>query len=163
MDLISSIIVQQPGYTPDSDTAITTTNAGLASINDRASAARADRIAAEQRWRSIQNQPAAQLPEVQNNPVLQALVTERTAKQTELTRLQQRYDDNFPQVVDVKAEIETLNQQINRASADIKATVRNSYIVARNQEQALRAELGAAAGAGAGAEYEGEGAGAGAE
>lgn len=140
----SSIIVQQPGATEDGQAATTITNARLANINERASSARADRIAAEQRWRAIQNLPAAQLPEVQNNIVLQGLITDRTAKQAELSRLQQRYTDAFPKVVDVKSEIAILDGQINKASADIKATVRNDYLVARGQERALQAELAAA-------------------
>lgn len=136
-----SIIVQQPGNYGESENAVTVTNARLSSINERVSEARANRIATEQRWRAIRNLPAAQLPEVQNNPVLQGLVSDRTGKEAELGRLRERYDDQFPKVVDVKAEIAALDKQIEKASADIKATVRNDYLVARNQEQALQAEL----------------------
>ena len=137
----SSIIIQTPGLQDDSQGAITITNARLSNINERVSNARADRIAAEQRWQAIRNLPAAQLPEVQNNPVLQGLVTDRTAKQAELSSLQQRYTDDFPKVIDIKAEIATLDTQINKASADIKATVRNNYLVALSQEKALQSEL----------------------
>lgn len=140
----SSIVVQQPAASEDGVGAVTITNARLSNINARFSAARADRIAAEQRWRATRNLPASQLPEVQNNSVLQNLVMQRSQKQAELIALQQRYADNFPQVVDVRSQIAALDNQINRASADIKATIRNDYIVARNQEQALQAELGAA-------------------
>ena len=140
----SSIVVQQPAASEDGVGAVTITNARLSNINERFSAARADRIAAEQRWRATRNLPASQLPEVQNNSVLQNLVMQRSQKQAELIALQQRYADNFPQVVDVRSQIAALDNQINRASADIKATIRNDYIVARNQEQALQAELGAA-------------------
>lgn len=119
----------------------TLTGTNLASINDRVSKARAARIDAEQRWRSIQNLPAAQLPEVQSNPVLQGLVSERMAKQTELVDLRQRYDDNFPQITNLLAQIKVLDEQIVTSSSDIKATVRNLYTVARNQEEALEKEL----------------------
>jgi len=124
----------------------TLTTANLASINQRVAEARAARIAAEQRWRSIQNAPATQLPEVQNNPVLQSLVSERTAKQTELIELRQRYDDDFPQIANLLAQIQVLEGQIERSGADIKAAVRNEFVVARNQEQALESELNALTG-----------------
>ncbi|MEM6475496.1 MAG: polysaccharide biosynthesis tyrosine autokinase [Pseudomonadota bacterium] len=141
----SGIVVQQ-SMGEESDTAITLTTANLASINQRVSEARARRIEAEQRWRSIQNLPAGQLPEVQGNPVLQKLVSDRALLQTELSELRQRYNDEFPAIVNVKEQISILDQQITRTTADIKATVRNAYVVARNQEQALQGELGSVKG-----------------
>ncbi|MEP0189043.1 MAG: polysaccharide biosynthesis tyrosine autokinase [Erythrobacter sp.] len=142
----SGIIVQQSSTSEDVTGAITVTTANLAAINQRFSGARAERIAAEQRWRAIQNLPAAQLPEVQANPVLQNLVNERTKLQTELTELRQRYNDDFPAVKNANDQIAILNTQINKSSADIKATVRNAYTVALNQEKALEAELGSVKG-----------------
>ncbi|QUL37674.1 polysaccharide biosynthesis tyrosine autokinase [Erythrobacter sp. JK5] len=136
----SGIIVQQ-GVGSEEGGTVTLTGANLTNINQRVSDARAKRIDAEQRWRAIQNLPAAQLPEVQSNAVLQGLVNQRTGLQTELIELRQRYNDEFPQIVNVKAQIATLDRQIQQSSADIKATVRNEYTVARNQEQALEREL----------------------
>ncbi|AWW72901.1 exopolysaccharide biosynthesis protein [Erythrobacter sp. KY5] len=137
-------IVVQPVTSADGLTQSnsTLTNVNLASINQRFADARAARIAAEQKWRSMEGLPAAQLPEVQNNPVLQGLITNRTGKLAELAELRQRYSDEFPQIQNLIAQIEILDAQIERSSADIKSTVRNAYIVARNQEQALQAELG---------------------
>jgi capsular exopolysaccharide synthesis family protein len=137
----SGIIVQQ-GSGEDVQSATTLTTANLVSINQRVSEARAKRIETEQRWRSIQDLPADQLPEVQSNPVLQQLVADRTELETKLSELRQRYNDEFPQIVNIKEQIDILDRQINRTSDSIKATVRNAYIVARNQEQALEAELG---------------------
>ena len=141
-----SAIFVQPGQTEDDQTAPTLTTSSLASINQRAATATAERIAAEQRWRSIQNLPASQLPEAQSSPVLQGLVTDRTLKAAQLADLRQRYDDRFPQIANLRAQIEALDQQIGRTSADIKAAVRNQYVVALNQEQALKREVGAVTG-----------------
>jgi len=139
----SGIIVQAaPGEAEDGGSSnMTLRGANLANMNQRVTDARAARIAAEQRWRSIEKLPAAQLPEVQNNPVLLGLVSDRTAKLAQLADLRQRYNDDFPQVKNLQAQIAILNEQINRSSADIKATVRNEYIVARNRETALEADL----------------------
>lgn len=141
----SGIVVQQSAG-ENAEGGVTLTTANLASINQRVSDARAARIEAEQRWRSFENLPADQLPEVQGNPVLQKLASDRTLLETKLSELRQRYNDDFPQIVNVKEQIAILDRQINRTTGDIKATVRNAYIVARNQEQALQNELGSVKG-----------------
>jgi len=138
----SGIIVQPVTAQDGTVSSSTLTNSSLTNISERFAEARAARIAAEQKWRAVQDLPAAQLPEVQNNAVLQSLVTERTGKLTQLAELRQRYNDQFPQIVDLLAQIEILDAQIERSSADIKATIRNEFVVARNQEQALQGELG---------------------
>ncbi|MDY7098700.1 MAG: polysaccharide biosynthesis tyrosine autokinase [Pseudomonadota bacterium] len=124
----------------------TLTSANLANINQRVANAKAARIEAEQRWRSIQNLPASQLPEVQGNAVLQSLVSERSSKQARLVELRQRYNDQFPEIQNLLTQIGTLDRQIESTSSDVKATVRNDFIVARNQEQALERELAALTG-----------------
>lgn len=139
----SGIIVQSvPGAEEGSGATTTLTSTNLANINQRTADARAARIAAEQRWRSIQNLPAAQLPEVQSNAVLQNLISDRTGKMAQLAELRQRYNDDFPQITTLLTQVEMLDRQIDRISGDIKATVRNEYNVALNQERALAAELG---------------------
>ncbi|MEM1050698.1 MAG: polysaccharide biosynthesis tyrosine autokinase [Pseudomonadota bacterium] len=133
-------IIVQPGEA-DGAAPTTLTSTNLASANSRFSAARAERIAAEQKWRAIENAPAGQLPAVQTNPVLQGLVSDKIAKEGELIELRQRYNDEFPQIQNLLKQIAILDRQIDERGAAIKASIRNDYIVARNQEQALQAEL----------------------
>lgn len=125
----------------DGETGQTITGANLSSINQTVAAARANRIAAEQKWRSVANTPAAQLPEVLNNPAITTLVTQRAALQGELTNLRQRYNEQFPEIVDVKARIDLIDRQIEQTGQNIKATIRSEYIIAQNQENALAGEL----------------------
>lgn len=136
----TGIIVDQT-VAVDGGATVTLNTANLSGINERVAAARAARIAAEQRWKSYQNLPAEQLPEVQNSVVLQGLVSDRTQKRVELADLRQRYNDDFPQIRNLLAQLAIIDTQIDRSSSDIKSQVRNEYIVARNQEQALEAEL----------------------
>jgi capsular exopolysaccharide synthesis family protein len=138
----SGIIAQPDTGSEGGSGNATLTTANLVNINQRVTDARAARIDAEQRWRSIQNLPASQLPEVQSSPVLSGMVSERTSKLAQLAELSQRYNEDFPQIQNLKAQIGILDEQINRASADIKAAVRNEYTVARNRELALEGELG---------------------
>ncbi|MFB0612083.1 GumC family protein [Aurantiacibacter poecillastricola] len=142
----NGIITQPVTGVEDDLTSMTLTGANLADINSRVAAARAQRIEAEQRWRSIENLPAAQLAEAQNNSLLQGLISERTNKRTELDQLRQRLLDGHPEIVGVLQQIETLDSQINSTSANIKAAIRSDYTVARNREEALRAQLSSATG-----------------
>lgn len=138
----NGIIAQATSGDEDGGGGVTLNSANLTAINQRVSDARAARIAAEQRWRSIQNLPAPQVPEVQNSAALQSLISDRTAKSALLVELRQRYNDDFPQIATLLAQIAAIDRQIERSSADIKATVRSEYTVALNQERALTGELG---------------------
>ncbi|ANK12035.1 GumC family protein [Erythrobacter neustonensis] len=136
----NGIILQPSTGEPGSEPA-TLTASNLSSINARVANARAIRIEAEQRWRALQALPASQLPEVQSNPALQTTLADRAAKQAQLVELRQRYNDDFPQIQTLLSQIALLDAQIGRSSSDIKATVRNQFLVAQRQEQALEAEL----------------------
>jgi capsular exopolysaccharide synthesis family protein len=121
--------------------AATLTSAKLANINEKFIEARAARIAAEERWRAVQNLPATQLPEVQNSAPLQALASDLTEKRAQLAELRQRYNDDFPQIRNLRAQIDSITAQLERNAADLKATLRNELTIARNQESALSREL----------------------
>lgn len=137
------IIVQPVGgaESDDSSSAATLTSAKLANINGKYIEARAARIAAEERWRAVQSLPARQLPEVQNSAPMQALVTDLTEKQAQLAELRQRYNDDFPQIRNLLAQIGSINSQLERSSNELKGTLRNELTIARNQEDALQREL----------------------
>lgn len=137
----SGIILEPAGTEEQGAAPSTLTAANLSSINARVANARAARIEAEQRWRAIQKLPAAELPEVQSNPVLQGLVSERTAKLAQLAELRQRYNDDFPQIQNLQAQVKVLDAQIERSSGEIKASARSQFLVAQSQERALEAEL----------------------
>ena len=142
----NSGIIVQSGEGEDGSGSRTLIASNLASINARVANARAARIEAEQRWRAIESLPASQLPEVQSNSTLQALVAERTGKTAQLVELRQRYNDDFPQIQNLLSQIKMLDTQIERNSSDIKATVRNEFLVAQRQERALESELAALTG-----------------
>ncbi len=142
----SGIILEASGLDEDSAATSTLTATNLSSINARAANARAARIEAEQRWQAIQKLPVAELPEVQANPVLQGLLSERTAKLSQLADLSQRYNDDFPQIQNLQEQLKVLGAQIERISSDIKASARSQFLVAQSQERALTAELAALTG-----------------
>lgn len=117
----------------------------LANINELYTQARAERIAAESRWRVIENVPAQSVPEVRDNPNIQNMRSQLAQLEAELADLRQRYQDDYPDVRERIAGVESLTQRINSASAEIKSGIRNEYLIARSREQALSAELGSVA------------------
>lgn len=125
----------------EGETGQTITGANLSSINQTLATARASRIAAEQKWRAAQSVPAAQLPAVQSSPVYQNLTSQRAELVAELTNLRQRYNDDFPAIQDLNAQIAALDEQISQTAQNIKAGIRNEYVIAQNQEAALEGEL----------------------
>lgn len=141
----NGIVAQAPvissGSEGEAAPAQTVTIATLASVNDTYTAARAKRIAAEQRWSAVASVPATQLPEVQQNNAIQAMVTERSKAITELSQLRQRYGESYPRLRELNAQVTSLTSQINRASADVKNAIRDEFVIAQRQEQALEGEL----------------------
>lgn len=129
------------GETASSSTSPTLMVSNLASVSGSYTQARAQRIAAEQRWAAVAGIPAGQLPEVQQSPAIQDLYSERGKVVTMLSELRQRYGDTYPQVIEAKARVASLDNQISRLSADIKNGIRDIYNIAKRQEQALSGEL----------------------
>ncbi len=117
----------------------------LSNVNELYTEARAERIAAESRWRVIENVPPQSIPEIRDNPNIQAMRTQLAELEAELADLRQRYQDDYPAVREAMAGVETLTQRIDNASAEIKAGIRNDFLIARNREQALSNELGSIA------------------
>ena len=118
----------------------TITGANLVQVNQSYTQAKAQRIEAEQRWRAVAATPALQLREVQQSEVIQSMQRSRADLRRELANLRQRYDDDFPAVTEVEAQIDSLNREISRTAAEIKSGIRREFQVASRQEQALLGE-----------------------
>ncbi|WP_271079212.1 GumC family protein [Aurantiacibacter sp. MUD61] len=119
----------------------TLTASNLAQINRRYVETRAARIAAQERWESVANTSAMELPEVQGSAVAQQLRGRIAELEARLADLLERYQEEYPEVREVRAEIVSLERQLARVAAEIKNSIRSEYLIARNQEQALQSEL----------------------
>lgn len=137
----SGIVTQQTMGSDKEGASSTIVGANLSSVNETFAEVRANRIAAEQKWRAISNLPAAQIPEVLGSPVVQELTAERAKLSAELSVLRQRYNDDFPAIADIRSRLSLIDQQIERTGADVKASIRGQFVVARQQEEAMQREL----------------------
>ena len=122
-------------------TAPTLTASALYDITTAYNAARARRIEAEQRWRTVAGLPASQLPEVQQSVTVQNLQGSLAEKQSELADLQERYRADYPAVREATAEIANLRSQIGATGSEIKNGIRSQFLVAQRQEAGLKREL----------------------
>ena len=127
-------------YFPSSAAAPTIAGTNLAAVNQTYTGAKAGRIAAEQRWRAVASTPPLQIREVQQSAAIQGLQRTRSELRGQLADLQQRYDDDFPAVREVAAQIAALDREIGAAASDIKNSIKREFEVAARQENALLGE-----------------------
>lgn len=113
----------------------------LVALNEAMSQATAARIAAEQKWRQVQQTPVLSLPDVFQNPTIQRLVEERARRQAEYEQKLSVFKPDYPEMVQLKAQVDELDSQIRTVANEIRQSVRNQYTVATNQENALRTQV----------------------
>lgn len=129
------------GGTDGASPPATITVANLSTVSGNYTETRGRRIAAEQRWRTVAGVPASQLPEVQMNNAIQTLIGERSKIAAQVAELRQRYGESYPQVREARATLNSLDSQITRLSNDVKNSIRDQYLLAVRQEDALSGEL----------------------
>ena len=113
----------------------------LTNINEAHTAARANRIAAEQKWLAAASTPAQQIPEVQQSAAIQSLLGEKSKLAAQVAELRQRYGSDYPELREAESQLAALDRSISQQASDIKSGLRNSYQVALRQEQGLSSEL----------------------
>lgn len=144
----SSLIASGAGSaataSPDQDSAAPSTIVGsnLAAVNSAYTTARTARITAEQRWKTVAGMRPGDLPEVQNNPSYQQLLTTRANIAADLANQRARYGDDYPQTREMRARITTIDQQIQVLGAQIKDGLKAAYQSALQQENAFSDEVG---------------------
>lgn len=116
--------------------------ANLARMNADLASARTNRIQAEQRWRTAAGMPLMSLPEVVQNGSIQSLQSERAALVGALNKLQQTFTADYPDVVRARASIATIDAEIQSRARQILDSVRQQYVTAASQENAMASRMG---------------------
>jgi capsular exopolysaccharide synthesis family protein len=115
--------------------------ADLAALDSSLSAATTARIQAQQHWTQAQSTADAQLPEIIGDASYQALRAQRDAANADYQQNLRLYRPNFPTMVDAKAKIDALNQQIAALAQSIRGALKTQYEVAVKNEAQLRGEV----------------------
>jgi uncharacterized protein involved in exopolysaccharide biosynthesis len=116
------------------------TTANLVHLNNQYTDAVTQRILAEQRWHTAQSTPLLQINEVQTNSGIQALMGQRATLGAQAEQLSAKYKSDFPQVVQLRAQIAGLDSQIQSVASNIKKSLEYQYRVAVDQEKSLASE-----------------------
>ncbi|HET8749237.1 MAG TPA: polysaccharide biosynthesis tyrosine autokinase [Sphingomicrobium sp.] len=109
----------------------------LAQLTGAYSQARADRIAAEQRWQEAQGTPLMSLPEVLANPTIQQLTQKAAEEEAAYEQQRAHRLDTHPAVIAAAAQLAEIKRQIQTLGSSIKNSIRDRYEVARRQEADL--------------------------
>lgn len=117
------------------------TVARLVSLNAAYAEAVARRTQAEQKWRQAQGENLMTLPEVLENQSVQQLVGRRAQAAAEYSEQRETRKDDFPTVRKARAELNELDNQLERTAASIRGSLRSEYEAARRQEQALLSNI----------------------
>lgn len=117
------------------------TSNNLVAINSALARTRAERVAAEERWRSARTSDLMTLPEVLQNPSIQRLTEQRAVLDAEYQQKLSIYQPDYPEMVRLKAQIEEADGQIQTIAGNIRSSIRSQYEIAANQERSLQAQV----------------------
>jgi capsular exopolysaccharide synthesis family protein len=113
--------------------------ASLSALNDALSAARAERIAAEQRYR--QAQASRSTTETLNNPTIQTLRQQQAQLQAEYQEKLGIFQPDYPTMVQLRSRINSLNQAIQRETGSVSGALQSDFAAAVGRENALEARV----------------------
>ena len=135
------IRVTGQGQNADQETTLSVTNQTLQQLNTAAAQATAERIAAENNWQNIANQPISSVPQVLQNSAYSQLVRERAVAEANLAEERARHLDEHPNVQALQAQVEQIDTQIQQVGNAIKNSVRLAYEATRDQENEIQDQV----------------------
>lgn len=120
------------------------TTASLIQLNEAANTARAARIAAEGRWQAIATSKSAlSAQEVISNPAVQELLKKRADVRTRLRQERAKHLEDHPAVIQLRAEADEVDKQLNTLIDGVRQSVRAQYDAAVQTERDLFGQVGA--------------------
>ena len=117
------------------------TSNNLVALNGALARTRAERVAAEERWRSAGTADLMTLPEVLQNPTIQRLTEQRALLDAEYQQKLSIYQPDYPEMVQLKARIDEADSQIQTLASNIRSSIQSQYQIAANQERSLQAQV----------------------
>lgn len=119
------------------------TTASLLQLNAAASQARASRIAAEARLRSLNTKSLLADRDAMGNPAVQSLFTQRAEVEAKLQDELTRHLEGHPSVRQLRAQLKTIDSQLTLAAQNVRSAARAEYEAAVTTERELQAQVNA--------------------
>ena len=117
------------------------TSNNLVALNAALAQSRAERVAAEERWRSARSSNLMTLPEVLQNQSIQRLTEQRATLDAEYQQKLSIYQPDYPEMVRLRAQIEEADGQIRTIAENIRSSIRSQYEIAANEERSLQGQV----------------------
>jgi capsular exopolysaccharide synthesis family protein len=99
---------------------------------------RASRIEAEQKWHEAESVSGLAIPEVLADPTVQSLRQDKVKLISQYVDLLKIYKPDYPQMLQLKAQMADVDQQLNLAAETIRRALKTQYESALKQEAALQ-------------------------
>lgn len=116
-------------------------SSSLEALNGSLSKARTDRIEAEQRWRAAQASTGLALSEVLASPTIQKLRQQRAELVSKRQDLLERFQPEYPAVLQLAAQIAELDRQLAAEAGDVRQSLQGQYSSAAAAERSIEAEI----------------------
>jgi succinoglycan biosynthesis transport protein ExoP len=113
----------------------------LVALNSALARSRAERVAAEERWRSASTSDLMTLHEVLQNLTIQRLTEQRALLDAEYQQKLSIYQPDYPEMLQLKARIDETDGQIRTVAGNIRSSIRSQYEIAASQERSLQAQV----------------------
>lgn len=117
------------------------TTSNLVELNDAYAQAQTARVQAEQHWDQASTAQPLQLQEVLTNPAVMQLAQSKAEAQATYQQELQRHKPDYPQMQQAAAHIAELDRQLHVLAESIRGSIKQQYVTALKQEQALARQV----------------------
>jgi succinoglycan biosynthesis transport protein ExoP len=109
----------------------------LGGTDEALTAAQTNMVMAQQRWRGTQAAPGLAAPDILADPTVQQLREERARLQAHYNELRKIYKPDYPDMQQLKAQIDDIDSQLNVAADTIRRSLETQADTAAQQVAAL--------------------------
>ena len=114
----------------------------LSDLNSALATAQEQRIRAQARWSQAQAARGAALPaDMLGNSIIRTLQQQRAQLQGQYQQKLQVFKADYPEMLQLKGQLDDLDKQITAELANIRASVKAEYDAATSQERLLQGQL----------------------
>jgi capsular exopolysaccharide synthesis family protein len=115
--------------------------AQLVQLNGAYATTTAQRIEAEQKWRTTAALPLLSIPEVLSNQAIQQLIQQRAVLEAKYQEQLANRQKDFPQVRELAAQVNEINSQIRSLASSIRSSIKSNYDAALARERQIASNL----------------------
>ncbi len=116
-------------------------SANLASLNADLAKAQSDRIINEQLWKQAENTPGLGLPQIVDSEAIGSIQNRIAELSAEYQQKLTQFKPAFPEMVQLKSQIDELNLQLTAQADLIKASIKARYEASVEQENQLAKQV----------------------